>query len=242
MNNVNKIVLTMGIFQLLHSISKKCNKWFTRKSNAITNRIFEDVYKDCVWGQDINGNGTSGYGSELQFNKDYIQFMIRFIIHNKIKTVADIGCGDWQFSNEIYKCLNISYYGYDCVEHIINNNIQKYRHVPNYHFKHINGDNILSQLDCKEYDLLILKDVIQHWPNTKIISFLQKLVKTTSFKYILLVNDHTSQENTDIAYGWYRPLNWHLPPFNQFNIVKIFDFNTFDNKTAVLLLQEPNTI
>ena len=69
--------------------------------NSQTNKAFEHVYQEAIWGKDEKGNGTSGYGSTIEFNKNYIQFVRDFIIKNKVRTVVDIGCGDCQFSDQI---------------------------------------------------------------------------------------------------------------------------------------------
>jgi len=203
--------------------------------NRITNEAFEKVYTIGLWGEDENGRGTSGYGSEPAFNTEYIKFMRDFIIRNNIKTVVDIGCGDWQFSNDIYKDMDLTYYGYDCVKRVIEENKERYNHIHKYHFKHINGDNILDNIKTT-MDLLVLKDVIQHWPNEEIVEFLNEIKKNINFKYALFTNDHTSKENVDIAYGDYRPLNWSATPLNTFAVHSVFGFNTFDDKTTVKFL------
>jgi SAM-dependent methyltransferase len=206
----------------------------TRKRK--TNKSFEQVYEMGMWGVDDNGKGTSGYGSDPKFNTSYIQFIRNFIITRNLKVIVDLGCGDWQFSNDIYKDLNVQYYGYDCVKHIITNNISKYKHVNKYHFKYIDGDHILKSIKHTNVDLLILKDVIQHWPNETIVTFLKNIRNHMNVKYVLLTNDHTSQDNENIECGGYRPLNWDKPPLNDFKVTYVFSFNTLDMKTTVMLL------
>ena len=48
-----------------------------------------------------------------------IEFVRRFIKENSIKSVVDLGCGDWQFSPYIYHDLSVAYVGYDVVLPVI---------------------------------------------------------------------------------------------------------------------------
>lgn len=48
-----------------------------------------------------------------------IEFVRRFIKENSIKSVVDLGCGDWQFSPYIYHDLFVAYVGYDVVLPVI---------------------------------------------------------------------------------------------------------------------------
>lgn len=55
-------------------------------------------------------------------------------------------------------------------------------------------------------DLLILRDVMQHWPNADIDYLIENILP--SFKYALLTNDYSpSPVNNDISPGQYRGIN-----------------------------------
>lgn len=204
--------------------------------NSQTNKAFEHVYQEAIWGKDEKGNGTSGYGSTIEFNKNYIKFVRDFIIKNKVKTVVDIGCGDWQFSDQIYHDLDINYEGYDCVKHLIEEHKKRFSKNNNYHFHHINGDNITNSIQTKNPDLIILKDVIQHWTNENIVKFFDSIHSSLKFKTILLTNDHTSYDNVNIQTGQYRRLNLDKEPFitlrKKFLFQTVFEFNSGDGKTT----------
>ena len=205
-----------------------------------TNQAFKKIYDEGVWGQDENGKGTSGYGSNPQFNQKYIQFMRKFIIDNDIKSIVDIGCGDWQFSHEIYHDLDVNYHGYDCVKHLIEKHKKSYSNIKKYNFHHINGDNVFKSIkNNRNADLLIMKDVIQHWTYDNILNFFENLNKKTNFKHFILINDHTCDESFDIKVGEYRRLNLDTKPLNilrnEFQFENVFDFKTADGKTAYLV-------
>ena len=208
----------------------------TDLDNSQTNKAFEYVYEEAIWGKDEKGNGTSGYGSTIEFNKNYIQFIRDFIVKNKVKSVVDIGCGDWQFSDQIYHDLDIKYEGYDCVEHLINEHKKRFSEKSNYHFYTINGDNIIKNIHTANPDLIILKDVIQHWTNENIVNFFNSIHTSLNFKTLLLTNDHTSSDNVDIKTGQYRRLNLDKEPFitlrKKFLFQTVFEFNSGDGKTT----------
>jgi hypothetical protein len=87
-------------------------------------------------------------------------------------------------------------------------------------------------------DLAISKDVLQHWPNESILSFIKRL---DSFRYAILTNDckvicrswrrlwlaeEIFEPNSDIPAGGYRPIRLREPPFNleakQLTVIKMY--------------------
>ena len=55
-------------------------------------------------------------------------------------------------------------------------------------------------------DLLVCRDVMQHWPTSEINWFIKELVPR--FKYALLTNDYTPNKNFgDTSIGGYRSIN-----------------------------------
>ena len=91
--------------------------------------VFTHIYENNEWGNNINinYNGSSGPGSDIDFNKNtFIPLLKKFIIDNDIKTVIDLGCGDFRCGSLTYDELNITYTGYDVYKkmidhHLINN-------------------------------------------------------------------------------------------------------------------------
>lgn len=79
--------------------------------------LFTNIYEKESWGKTMcsSFSGSSGGGSNLSsYNLEiYIPFIQRFITNNNIKSVTDLGCGDFRCGEIIYKDLDITYYGYD---------------------------------------------------------------------------------------------------------------------------------
>jgi SAM-dependent methyltransferase len=76
---------------------------------------FSKIYERNDWGY------GSGVGSLPLNNIDYIKFVQSFITLNRLTSVVDFGCGDWQFSRFI-DWSGAQYVGIDVVESVVQNN------------------------------------------------------------------------------------------------------------------------
>lgn len=75
--------------------------------------FFTSVHENKIWG-DNNNDAYSGGGSLIEFNKNtYVPFLKNYIINNHIKTIVDLGCGDFNCGKLIYDYLDILYTVYD---------------------------------------------------------------------------------------------------------------------------------
>jgi SAM-dependent methyltransferase len=204
-------------------------------------KTFEDIYRYGVWGIDEYGRGVSGYGSEYMFNVNYILFLKTFIQENNCKNVVDVGCGDWSFSSFLFEDMtNVNYVGYDCVSDIILNHKYTYREKRHLYFEHVNGYNLIKNFASSPslpytIDLVLIKDVLQHWPTRDIVTFLTKLCNMNSIQYILITNDSTDDKNVNIKMGEYRPLNWNAPPLNRFKVYLMYEYKDANRKETYLL-------
>ena len=171
-----------------------------KKDNS--NFIFNTIYKQKIW-----AGGTSGSGSNPAILQGYMSFLEKFIRDNKITSIADIGCGDWQYMR-LVNLKGVTYTGYDVASPVIEANQQKFS-APNIDFVLYDG----NFAEIKAADLAICKDVLQHLPNKNIFNFIENIKK---FKYVLVANDIADNmtTNVDIPMGQCRPLDLRLPPFN----------------------------
>jgi SAM-dependent methyltransferase len=163
--------------------------------------VFDEIYNHNGWGF------GSGHGSLPSVTKGYRQFLEDFLRENNIKHVVDYGCGDWQFSRLI-KWGDTHYTGLDIVPSVIDsNNANHARDGVNF--------SLLKPGSTKmpKGDLLIIKDVLQHLPNEMIKEFIDKVLP--KFTYALVTNCTlpTSDINTDIEAGGFRPLDLRAEPF-----------------------------
>lgn len=195
-----KLVAVLCTFQFL-----VYTEVFAERSNE---EVFTEIYENRSWGQNQQGQGRSGEGSTLASTHIYRVFLQEFLKENNIKTVIDVGCGDWEFSQKI-NWDGIIYQGFDVVESVIQNN-EKLFATDTIQFT--NADATVFELP--EADLLLCKDVLQHLPNEDIAKFLTQLHK---FKHCLITNDISpktySSKNKDIKRGGIHPIDLTKSPF-----------------------------
>ncbi|NGX59354.1 MAG: Trans-aconitate 2-methyltransferase [Chlamydiae bacterium] len=143
-------------------------------------QVFTQIYETQSWGANEDSMGFSGPGSTVRSAAPYMKFLQDFIKKYNIRTIVDVGCGDWTFSQYI-DWNGAKYTGFEIVKNIIEKNNEQFANA-NINFVH--GD--ATKLDLPKADLLICKDVLQHLPNADIQDFLKKISK---FKHCLLTND-----------------------------------------------------
>jgi mannosyltransferase OCH1-like enzyme len=200
-------------------------KIFKRDSDYT--KIFTNIYENCLWGSNNNENyrGSSGGGSEINYNiNTYIPFLKKFINNYNIKTIVDLGCGDFRCGKYIYDDLNILYNGYDIYEKIIENNKKNFSKNK---YKFFNIDFLNKKETIISTDLCIIKDVLQHWKLDDIYIFMDYLISSQKFKYILLCNcSYQTEDNTDINVGDFRSLSSNYLPLKKYNPITLYKYDT----------------
>ncbi|NGX48380.1 MAG: hypothetical protein K1000chlam3_01771, partial [Chlamydiae bacterium] len=168
---------------------------------------FTKIYETKHWGANEKGEGFSGPGSTVRSAAPYMKFVQDFIKKHNIRTIVDVGCGDWTFSQ--YMDWNgAEYTGYDIVKSVIEKNTEKFASSK---VAFVHGD--ATKLDLPAADLLICKDVLQHLPNAEILAFLKQASK---FKHCLITNDinPSGKNNWDIPHGSWHYVDLSGDPFN----------------------------
>lgn len=169
--------------------------------DAELTNTFEDIYRQDRW---TNGSGP---GSAPSSTIEYRAFIERFIKENEVRSVTDLGCGDWQFS-KLIDWTGVEYTGFDIVDFIIERNVRDY-----------GADNVRFQLltdiaDLPGGDLLLCKEVLQHLPNAMIADYLDQFRRKYKFTLITNAIEPLDIANGDIASGDWRPLRLDRPPFS----------------------------
>ena len=180
-----------------------------------SNKVFTQIYDYNFWGK---GSGT---GSTPQYNSEYIIVLETIFNLLSIKNIIDIGCGDWQFSQHV-NFNGINYLGIDVVDKLIETNNKLFGKT-NITFKQM--DVLNNAADIGNTDLIILKDILQHWPTKYIVDILSILRSKT--KYLLITNcSHQKTAEDDISLGEYRPLSHTLFPLKIFDPLFIRKYHT----------------
>ncbi len=169
-------------------------------AKASHKETFDHIYRSDVWGS------GSGAGSDPDITGPYYRFLADFIRDHRITSVVDAGCGDWQ-STQFMDWTGIDYLGLDVSPVVLENTRRFARETVRF-----------AEMDVRRglpgADLLIMKDVLQHWPNADIIAFLPNLRR---FRFALLTNDcelRTGEPvNAPIAAGEWRGIDLSREPF-----------------------------
>ena len=197
---------------------------------------FEEIYKNSTWGE------GSGPGSSPEATIKYRQVVQEWLDKEEIKTVLDIGCGDWAFS-KLLDFSNVKYLGVDIVPEVIEANSDMYE-----------SDNVdfglLDIVNSKfpKVDLILCKDVLQHLPNYDVEILLEK-IKIFS-KYALICNtvytpdyvvdsatgETASSVNANVITGGYRGIDISFAPFSQ-DIVPLLEWESAGSLKRVDLLK-----
>lgn len=162
----------------------------------------------------------SGGGSEPYWNIDYRAFLERFIRMNNIRSIVDIGCGDWQFSRFI-NFDEVSYRGFDVVDSVVQRNRALYQsETVTFHKMPV------DLAEVPQADLLVMKDVLQHLPDAEIMRYKAGLFDR--YPRCLLSNSYRKHEtplNVDVGYGGFRCLDLNAAPY-QFDGEYVLEFSS----------------
>ncbi len=165
---------------------------------------FDAIYDEESW-----GNG-SGPGSHPNWTIEYRSFLEKFIRMNNVRSIVDVGCGDWQFSRFL-NLDGISYHGFDVVERLIDANTKRHGS------KSIRFDVMPEDpAQLPQADLLLMKDVLQHLPDADIFRFRDTVFQR--YRFALLTNSFEkidAYRNVDLSRpGEFRCLDLTAAPYD----------------------------
>ncbi len=190
---------------------------------------FQKVYAENHW---MFGSGP---GSTPRNTVAYRAFLEDFIHSNGIRSVTDLGCGDWQFSRLVDWSACI-YTGFDIVPELVETNRARFG-APNIDFQQFRDIESLPG-----GDLVLAKEVLQHLPNAVVFQYLPVLRK--KYRYALITNsvEPSAYSNSDVPAGGCRPLRLRDAPFfvHGANVLTYFVFEngTYWKNEVLLMMGE----
>ena len=180
---------------------------------------FRAIYRRRTW------QVGSGHGSRVENTVEYRALLESFLREHGIRSVVDVGCGDWQFSH-LVDWGDASYLGIDTVPNVIRANRKRYGNQFQFRIA-----DVVSE-PPPPGDLLIMKDVMQHWPTEVIREFIPNLRR---YRVALITNSVVPAErlNAEIQPAGYRPLDLRLPPF-ELEAIELLRYHTDEVEAGVL--------
>lgn len=146
-------------------------------SGQCTEEIFSKIYEEQIWAPAEAKNTAfhSGSGSYGLPANEYVQWMIKFINRNGIKSMVDLGCGDFGIGRQITGALpHLHYTGCDVVPALIN---QLHKTEAGDNIKFMVADAAEAELPAGS--LLTIRQVLQHLDNDSIQKILAKIDEYT---------------------------------------------------------------
>ena len=194
-------------------VSKFSNFFFSKEK--IRKNAFRHIYLSNHWQNyfklDLQ-KSRSGPGSNLNYTSDMSRKLEKFFAEKNIKTILDIGCGDFIWMNLLLnKYYNYDkYLGLDIVDELIKNNNLKYS---NNKISFKTFDLVKDEIP-NGFDIILIRDVFIHLKNEQIVNFLN-LLKNLDVKFFGVTSTPSLKKNNELkAVGRYRDINIEIEPFN----------------------------
>lgn len=207
------------------------------RKNQDVATTFKNIYSDKRWGGKENEKYNSGAGSEDDISINFIEFASKYLIENNIKSIVDLGCGDFRVGSKIITNQIEKYIGVDVVDDLIQHHQKNYsNNKVSFVCLNIIEDNL------PEADLCIIRQVLQHLSNEQVKKILEK---TRHYKH-LIICDHIpggeftpnkdKKHGADIRLKQNSGLVFNENPFNEnLKIVDTFILKNFGDGTSKLL-------
>ena len=216
----------------LRRLSRKMKRFLADRQEArlTPQEAFTRIYLQDRWddGQkaSLNARFYSGPGSAEEFGRPYAACISDFIAKNSIRSVVDLGCGDFRVGALIASPAISSYVGVDVVEPLIAENQRRYG---NERISFQCLDIIADELP--RADLCLVRQVFQHLSNKQIVQILDKL---KAYRWVIVTEDQPGPvgsfvPNVDKVHGTgSRIVNksgivFTAPPFNLGNVEVLLD-------------------
>jgi hypothetical protein len=211
----------------IRRLSRKIKRLVSQPSQAkrSTREVFTHIYAENVWGRGLKCPEAgydlySGPGSEAGAAQLYVDCVKAFIVANGIRSVVDLGCGDFRVGSKI-ATNEIDYIGADIVEFVVHANEERF-----------GGSRVrfvcldIIEDDLPGGELCLIREVLQHLSNVQIEKIIKKLSK---YKWIIVSEVHPGpvgsfKPNRDKPHGADSRILWNsgvvldAPPFNVKNV------------------------
>ncbi len=218
---VKKIIPASLMHWRRRQIAAENQQRFADKSVAET---FREVYENNIWGG-AKGEFYSGEGSTEKYSVKYAETIKKFIVENNVKTVVDLGCGDFRVGSKFVSDY-FSYIGCDVVPSLIEYLNDKFA-GEKVEFRCVN----IVDDELPDGDLCLIRQVLQHLSNAEIEKVLLKA--RDKYKFLIITEHYPPpgaqfEPNLNIPHG--PQVRTHL------NSAVVLDKPPFDLQNTELLL------
>ena len=183
-----------------------------------------DFYGDAAWPMNdvVRMKSASGEGSGLGVaTVTSLKIIKDTIIEYNVTSILDIPCGDvnWILDSFLTDTIPL-YVGLDIVADVIKVDQQRFVHHNNKHFQFWDASECVlpkfkqqGQTQAQAFDLIHVRDVIQHLPLERGIKFVCNIFKSQA-KVLVTTTYPDQKRNKNIGEGSWDKINLELEPFN----------------------------
>lgn len=144
---------------------------------------FTAIYAKHAWGKD-KGSGT---GSSPRYCAAYLAWLRTVVDGNPGMRVLDLGCGDWQLYQG-FDWSSVDYRGVDIVGGVVQANTLVYGdRFERADFN--NPDTLWGLLRRHRPQLVLVKDVLQHWSDDELHVWLRAMCASNHWNTLVTVNN-----------------------------------------------------
>jgi len=156
----------------------------------LNRQLFTHIYNYNLWG---SFESRSGKGSSIYRTREIRRVLPELITRLTIKTILDVGCGDFNWMRTI-DFTNLDHYtGFDIVDDLIYDNIIRFQDSKlSFFCADIANDTI------PKADLVLERDCMMHLPDIDLMRFINN-IKHSNSKYLLATTFPSTEHNTDFS-------------------------------------------
>ncbi len=140
-----------------------------RYSGMPLQQIFEDIYSGQRWGSG-GREFDSGSGSVDAVASPYVDAIARYVADRGVRSIVDLGCGDFRVGSAIVAATGVRYTGVDIARPLIEH-LRSTAANTSVDFQCLN----LVEDPLPVGDLYLIRQVLQHLSNQQIATILGKL-------------------------------------------------------------------
>jgi SAM-dependent methyltransferase len=195
----------------------RSERHYRRYRSLTPEEIFSYIYHNRLWGEGETGGFRSGTGSLPGHSRAYEDFVVDLANRTQIRSILDIGCGDFQVSRRILGRLDpsVRYIGVDLVPKLIRHNQTSYGNA------RVSFAVLKAGEPYAEAELVTIRQVLQHNDNHRVAEILKQARLAGRW---LVIAEHVpiapKTPNLDIRIGHETRIDHgsglyvDLPPFN----------------------------
>ncbi len=135
-----------------------------KNANKPAESIFTEIYEKGYWGKAKDAKYFSGTGTHDENTLTYVDILTEFIHKKNIKSIFEIGCGDFSIMKQVLRQADVNYTGADIVAGLVSHLHENFgTEQANFmHFDAIDSNDYPNGNSC------IVRQVLQHLSNAQI--------------------------------------------------------------------------